>query len=113
MKGEKWRLKKVFPHTRYSDPPLHFLPDTRGIGASGVDALFVPCYLFYHTFPNESIMSRICALTGRSTASGNSRSHSNIATRRTFKINLQTKKIGGKSVRLSTRALRTLTKGGR
>ncbi|MGK2849143.1 MAG: 50S ribosomal protein L28 [Minisyncoccota bacterium] len=55
-------------------------------------------------------MSRICQLTGRKTASGNSRSHSNIATRRTFKINLQTKRIDGMKLRLSTRAIRTLTK---
>lgn len=55
-------------------------------------------------------MSRVCALSGRGTASGNTRSHSNIATRRTFKINLQSKKIGGVRVKLSTRALRTLTK---
>ena len=55
-------------------------------------------------------MSRICAFTGRKTASGNSRSHSNIATRRKFMVNMQTKKIGGVRVRLSTRALRTLTK---
>lgn len=55
-------------------------------------------------------MSRVCQLTGRGTASGNSRSHSNIASRRTFKINLQTKRIGGVKLRLSTRALRTLAK---
>ncbi|QQR77623.1 MAG: 50S ribosomal protein L28 [Candidatus Moraniibacteriota bacterium] len=55
-------------------------------------------------------MSRVCAFSGRGTASGNTRSHSNIATRRTFKINLQSKKIGGVRVKLSTRAIRTLTK---
>ena len=55
-------------------------------------------------------MSRVCQMTGRKTASGNSRSHSNIATRRTFKINLQTRRLGGMKVRLSTRALRTLAK---
>ncbi|QQS15501.1 MAG: 50S ribosomal protein L28 [Candidatus Moraniibacteriota bacterium] len=55
-------------------------------------------------------MSRVCDLSGRGTTSGNSRSHSNIATRRTFKINLQSKKIGGVRMKLSTRALRTLTK---
>lgn len=55
-------------------------------------------------------MSRVCQLTGRGTATGNSRSHSNIATRRTFKINLQTKRISGMKFRLSTRALRTLSK---
>ena len=49
-------------------------------------------------------------MTGRKTATGNSRSHSNIATRRTFKINLQTKRLGGMKLHLSTRALRTLAK---
>lgn len=55
-------------------------------------------------------MSRMCQLTGRGTASGNARSHSNIATRRKFKINLQTKRVGGMKLHLSTRALRTLAK---
>lgn len=58
-------------------------------------------------------MSRMCALSGRGTASGHSRSHSNIATKRKFRVNLQTKKIGGVRVRLGTRALRTLTKTGK
>lgn len=58
-------------------------------------------------------MSRVCQMTGRKTASGNSRSHSNIATRRTFKINLQTRHIGGVKLHLSTRALRTLAKAAR
>jgi ribosomal protein L28 len=49
-------------------------------------------------------------MTGRGTQTGNSRSHSNIATRRTFKINLQTKRLGGMKLKLSTRAIRTLTK---
>jgi large subunit ribosomal protein L28 len=55
-------------------------------------------------------MSRVCQMTGRKTRSGNSRSHSNIATKRKFKINLQTKRIDGVKVRLSTKAIRTLAK---
>lgn len=55
-------------------------------------------------------MSRVCQVTGRGTKTGNSRSHSNIATRRKFAINLQTKKIDGVRVKLSTRAIRTLAK---
>ncbi|MBI2439084.1 MAG: 50S ribosomal protein L28 [Candidatus Moranbacteria bacterium] len=55
-------------------------------------------------------MSRTCQLTGRGTKTGNSRSHSNIASRRTFKVNLQTKRIGGVKLRLSTKAIRTLAK---
>jgi large subunit ribosomal protein L28 len=55
-------------------------------------------------------MSRTCQLTGRGTATGNARSHSNIASRRTFKVNVQTKRIGGVKLRLSTKAIRTLAK---
>jgi len=49
-------------------------------------------------------------MTGRGTRSGNSRSHSNIATRRKFKVNLQVKHIDGVKVRLSTKAIRTIAK---
>lgn len=55
-------------------------------------------------------MSRICQITGKKTRTGNSRSHSNIATKRTFKINLQTKRINGVKMRVSTKAIRTLAK---
>lgn len=55
-------------------------------------------------------MSRVCQASGRGTAFGNSRSHSNIATRRTFKINLQTKRVNGVKMKLSTRAIRTMQK---
>lgn len=49
-------------------------------------------------------------MTGRKTKSGNSRSHSNIASRRKFQVNLQTKRVDGVKLRLSARALRTLAK---
>lgn len=55
-------------------------------------------------------MSRVCQLTGRGTQTGNKISHSKRHTRRTFSINLQTKRIGGMKLRLSTRAIRTLAK---
>ncbi len=55
-------------------------------------------------------MSRICDLSGRGTKTGNNRSHSNVKTRRTFAINVQTKRIGGMKLQLSTKALRTLAK---
>lgn len=60
-------------------------------------------------------MSRVCQMTGRKTQSGNSRSHSNTATKRTFKINLQTKRVTLESgqrvkMRLSTKAIKTLAK---
>lgn len=55
-------------------------------------------------------MSRTCEMTGRGTRSGNKRSHSEIATKRTFAVNLQTKRINGKKVRLSAKAIKTLAK---
>ena len=55
-------------------------------------------------------MSRIDILTGKRANRGNSRSHSNIATKRTQQVNLQTVRIGGVRVRVSTRTLKTLKK---
>ena len=63
-------------------------------------------------------MGRICQVTGKGTITGNNMSHSHKKTRRTFKINLVTKKIYIPSenrwvtLKLSTRALRTLRKKG-
>ena len=63
-------------------------------------------------------MSRICIVTGRKTSSGNKVSHSNIKTKRKWKINLVKKKIFLEdenryvTVRISTKALRTLAKKG-
>ncbi len=55
-------------------------------------------------------MSRVCQVSGRGTRFGNSRSHSNIATRRSFKVNLQTKRVNGVKMKISTRELRTMQK---
>lgn len=55
-------------------------------------------------------MSRICQLSGKSALYGNSRSHSNIATRRRQGVNLQTIKINGQRIRVAARTLRTLKK---
>lgn len=59
-------------------------------------------------------MSRYCPITGKHPISGNKRSHSLIATRRRWDINLQTYTIviDGKKckVRLSARGYRTLNK---
>jgi large subunit ribosomal protein L28 len=55
-------------------------------------------------------MSRICVLTGKGAKSANSRSHSNIATRRRQKANLQTVRINGRRLRVATSTLRTLRK---
>ncbi len=61
-------------------------------------------------------MSRTCEITGKGTAVGHKVSHSQVKTKRKFKINLQKRNLinpatGQKmSVRLSTSALRTLKK---
>lgn len=53
-------------------------------------------------------MSRIDALTGKRPNFGNSRSHSNIATRRRQNVNLQTVTLNGRKIRIATSTLRTL-----
>jgi ribosomal protein L28 len=61
-------------------------------------------------------MARICSKTGKKTGFGNTRSHSLRATRRTWKINLQKKRVFDpasgtyKTMRVSTSYLRTLAK---
>ena len=55
-------------------------------------------------------MSRTCNVCGRGTASGNSRSHSNIATKRKFSINIQSKKIDGKKTKICTKCIKTQSK---
>jgi len=62
----------------------------------------------------ESIMARVCPLTGKRPNVANKVSHSNIKTKKRQFPNLQTKRIWCESqnrfikIRLSTRALRTL-----
>jgi large subunit ribosomal protein L28 len=62
----------------------------------------------------ESIMARVCPLTGKRPNVANKVSHSNIKTNKRQLPNLQTKRIWVQSenrfikLRLSTRALRTL-----
>lgn len=64
-------------------------------------------------------MSRQCQLTGKKTATGNNRPFSLKATRRTFRVNLFTKKmfnpLTGKveRMKLSAKAIRTLKKWAR
>lgn len=53
-------------------------------------------------------MARICDRCGRGSNRGNSRSHSNIATKREQFANLQSKRIGGKKMSVCTRCLKTL-----
>ncbi len=63
-------------------------------------------------------MARRCELTGKQTRTGNNVSHSNRRTKRKFKANIQKKRIfipelnKWVTLKLSTRALRTLTKVG-
>jgi len=55
-------------------------------------------------------MSRIDVLTGKRAKVGNSRSHSNIATKRKQNVNLQTVRINGRRVRVAASTMRTLRK---
>jgi len=59
-------------------------------------------------------MSRVCPISGKGPVSGNNRSHSERATRRTWNVNMQKYKvnINGKmvEVRMSARAYRSLNK---
>jgi ribosomal protein L28 len=55
-------------------------------------------------------MSRICQLSGKCANTANNRSHSNVATKKTQDVNLQTRRINGVKVRLSSRALKALKK---
>ena len=61
-------------------------------------------------------MSRVCAITGKGPLTGNGRSHSMRASRRTWNVNLQKVKVmvDGKpqTLRISARALKTLKKKG-
>ena len=63
-------------------------------------------------------MSRRCEVTGVGPRSGNNISHANNHTKRRFLPNLQKKRIWGQelnkfvTVKLSTRALRTIAKNG-
>jgi ribosomal protein L28 len=53
-------------------------------------------------------MARLCDRCGRGSNRGNSRSHSNIATKREQFANLQTRRIGGRRMTVCTRCLRTM-----
>lgn len=63
-------------------------------------------------------MARKCTVTGKGTHFGNAVSHSHLKTRRTWKVNVITRKIFLEDenrwvkVKISTRALRTLNKKG-
>ena len=55
-------------------------------------------------------MSKVCEICQRKALTGNLRSHSNIATRRKMKLNLQNKKIAGKKTIICTSCLKTINK---
>lgn len=55
-------------------------------------------------------MSRMCDLCARGSNRANSRSHSNIATKREQHVNLQAKRIAGMKARLCTKCIKTVTK---
>lgn len=54
-------------------------------------------------------MSR-CQICNKKNQTGNRRSHSNIATKRKFKVNIQTKKIDGEKKKICTSCLKTINK---
>lgn len=55
-------------------------------------------------------MAKVCSICGRGTTTGYLKSHSQRKTKRTIGINLQTKKINGKSVKICTRCIKQLAK---
>lgn len=56
------------------------------------------------------IMAKKCDLCGRSATKGAKRSHSNIKTLKRQGINLQTKTIDGKKLKVCTKCLKTMVK---
>lgn len=55
-------------------------------------------------------MARICDRCGRGSNRANSRSHSNIATKREQHANLQNRTIGGTRMKVCTTCLKTMKK---
>ena len=55
-------------------------------------------------------MAKKCDICGRGSTKGASRSPSNIKTTRRLNINLQTKRIKGKKMKVCTKCIKTLAK---
>jgi ribosomal protein L28 len=55
-------------------------------------------------------MSRTCEICGRGPVSSATRSHSNIKSKKWKYLNLQSKKIGNKTVKICTKCLKTQMK---
>lgn len=70
----------------------------------------IPTFLYTSHILKPLLMSRICLLSGKRANTANSRSHSNIATKRRQNVNLQTVVINGQRIRLAARTIRTLKK---
>lgn len=58
-------------------------------------------------------MAQVCEVCGRGTTVGNNVSHSQVKTKRTMKINLQSKKMDGKKMKICTSCLKTSKKKAR
>ena len=55
-------------------------------------------------------MSRICQVCGRGTKASQTRSHSNIATKRKQYINIQKKTVDGKKIKICAKCIKTMAK---
>ncbi|RJQ35203.1 50S ribosomal protein L28 [Candidatus Parcubacteria bacterium] len=55
-------------------------------------------------------MAKVCEICQKRAMIGNIRSHSNIASKRKMKVNLQSKKIGNKRITACTSCLKTIKK---
>ncbi len=51
-----------------------------------------------------------CSVCGKKAMSGNNRSHSNTATKRKFKANIQSKVVNGQKIKVCTSCIRTMNK---
>lgn len=51
-------------------------------------------------------MAKVCSICQRKAVVGNSRSHSNIASKRRMHINLQSKKVDGRRITICTSCLK-------
>ncbi|MEK7095010.1 MAG: 50S ribosomal protein L28 [Patescibacteria group bacterium] len=55
-------------------------------------------------------MAKFCDICGRGGLVGNSRSHSNIATKQKRQVNLQTKRVDGNKFKVCTKCIKTAAK---
>jgi ribosomal protein L28 len=51
-----------------------------------------------------------CYICNKRSQTGNKRSHSNVATKRKFKVNIQSKKIDGEKRKICTSCIKTMNK---